>query len=67
MTAGDRFLSALRDGTLTADELLEGYCARVHAHAGSYEEAGRRLGLNWRTVRAKVRAWTKRPRTSVDD
>jgi DNA-binding NtrC family response regulator len=51
---GDEFLDAVRRGELTADELLAGYCARVYARAGSYEEAARRLGMDRRTVKAKV-------------
>jgi len=52
----------MRDGNLTAEELLQCDCTRVHAHTGSYEETGRRLGLDPRTVRAKVNAWTHRAR-----
>jgi len=38
---------------LSADELLNGYCRQVYQACGSYEEAGRRLGLDRRTVRAR--------------
>jgi hypothetical protein len=44
----------LRRGSLTADELLRRYCTRVYADTGSYEETGRRLGLDRRTVKAKL-------------
>ena len=60
--AADPFLAALHAGTLTVEELVQGYCARVHGQCASYEEAGRRLGLNWRTVRDRVHAWTHRRR-----
>lgn len=39
---------------LDAEELLDAYCAQVAHAAGGWREAGRRLGMDWRTV--KVRA-----------
>jgi hypothetical protein len=39
---------------LTADELVSRYSALVYRQAGSYEEAAKRLGLDRRTVKAKV-------------
>jgi len=50
----DPLLDPIRDGTLTADELLRRYCTHVHALTGSYQETARRLGIDRRTVRAKV-------------
>jgi transcriptional regulator with PAS, ATPase and Fis domain len=41
-------------GALTADELLDRYCASVYRSSGSYEAAARRLGLDRRTVKARV-------------
>ena len=46
----------LRACTLSADELLRRYCTLVYHRAGSYEGAARLLGLDRRTVRAKVDA-----------
>ena len=46
--------AALAAGEWSADELLRHYCTRVYASAGSYEEAARRLGLDRRTVKAKL-------------
>ena len=47
----------------TAEELLVRYPALVYARAGSYEAAARRLGLDRRTVKAKVdEAWLARLR-----
>ena len=47
-------LGATRDGRLTAEELLQSYCVLVYAETGSYEATARRLGLDRRTVKAKV-------------
>lgn len=44
----------IRAGVLTAEELLGSYCTLVYSHAGTYEETGRRLGLDRRTVKAKI-------------
>jgi hypothetical protein len=46
--------SQLERGELSAEELLSRYCTIVYARTGSYEEAARRLGLDRRTVKAKV-------------
>ncbi len=50
------FWERARAGELSADELLAGYCRQVYRTLGSYEEAGRHLGLDRRTVRAHVAA-----------
>jgi DNA-binding NtrC family response regulator len=50
----EEFAAAARRGDLTADELVTRYCTIVYARAGSYEETARRLGLDRRTVKAKV-------------
>jgi hypothetical protein len=54
--AGEDLAALLATGSLTADGLLRRYCTHVYAQTGSYEEAGRRLGLDRRTVRAKLDA-----------
>ena len=41
-------------GALSADEMLRRYCTLIYADTGSYQETGRRLGLDRRTVREKV-------------
>ena len=48
------FVEQIRDSRLTADEMLDRYCAQMVAASGGWREAGRRLGMDWRTV--KVRA-----------
>ena len=44
-----------RLGEMTAEELLNGYCTLVYGMTGSYEETARRLGIDRRTVKARVR------------
>jgi hypothetical protein len=51
---GEELSALLREGGLSADDLLRRYCTEVYARVGSYEEASRRLGLDRRTVKAKV-------------
>ena len=45
---------ALAQSDLDADGLMSRYCTHVYARAGSYEEAARRLGIDRRTVKARV-------------
>ena len=52
----DDLLAPIRSGTLTADELVRRYIALVYRETGSYMETARRLGLDRRTVRAKLDA-----------
>jgi transcriptional regulator with AAA-type ATPase domain len=47
---------AVARGALDADELLRRYTTLVYHLAGSYEEAARRLGVDRRTVKARVDA-----------
>jgi len=50
-------LTALMEtGAITADELITRYCAQVYRATGSYVETARRLGLDRRTVKARVEA-----------
>jgi transcriptional regulator with AAA-type ATPase domain len=44
----------IRGSQLTADELVRRYCQIVYRQTGSYEATARRLGLDRRTVKAKV-------------
>lgn len=52
--AGDDLFAPARLGQCSAEELLRRYCTLVYARMGSYEGAAERLGLDRRTVRAKV-------------
>lgn len=44
----------LQRGALDAETLLDRYCALVYAATGSYVETAARLGLDRRTVKARV-------------
>ena len=57
---GDPFLARFRAGQLSADELLARYAARVYRLTGSYEEAARRMGMDRRTVKARVEQLSRR-------
>jgi hypothetical protein len=41
-------------GRLSAEEVLNRYCTLVYAETGSYQESARRIGLDRRTVKARV-------------
>jgi len=43
----------VRRGTLTIDELERRYATLLFAKTGSYQETSRRLGWNWRRVKAR--------------
>jgi len=48
----DALVADLRQGKLTADELLSRYCRMIYAQTGSYELTARRLNLDRRTVKS---------------
>jgi DNA-binding NtrC family response regulator len=50
----DEFAEAARAGRLSADEFLSRYVTIVYSRTRSFEETARRLGLDRRTVKAKV-------------
>ena len=49
-TLGER----LKEGTLTAEQVLSYYATLVYAKTGSYQETARRLQLDRRTVKSKI-------------
>ena len=50
----DALATDLRDGILTAEEMLRRYCTMVYARSGSYQETARRLELDRRTVKRHI-------------
>jgi transcriptional regulator with GAF, ATPase, and Fis domain len=50
----DGYIEAVRNRTLTADQLIEEYCLRVYEETGSYSAAAKRLDLDRRTVKGHV-------------
>jgi len=60
--AADDFEVALRNGLLTAEEMLSRYCANVYRLTGSYEETARRLGIDRRTVKSRIAGRGPAPR-----
>ena len=50
----EELAAGVRDGRLTADELLVRYVTLIYSRTDSYEAAARQLGLDRRTVKAKV-------------
>ncbi len=49
-----RLLSRIADGELDMEHLQRCYATLVFARSGSYEQAAKKLGLDWRTVKAKI-------------
>jgi DNA-binding NtrC family response regulator len=54
--SSDDLSRRLGESRLRADELVTLYCAVVHQRTGSFSETGRLLGLDRRTVAARVAA-----------
>ena len=50
----EEFARSARAGALSADELLAQYVTIAYSRSGSYEKTARQLGLDRRTVKAKV-------------
>jgi DNA-binding NtrC family response regulator len=46
--------NGIRGGSLSAQELLQSYCALLYQRHGSYEDVARRTGLDRRTVKKHV-------------
>jgi len=50
----DQLAGLLRDGSLTATELLSSYCRTLYARLGSYEQVARHIELDRRTVKKYI-------------
>jgi transcriptional regulator with AAA-type ATPase domain len=59
-SADELILRQMDSGSLSADELLQHYCAQVYAKTNSYEQTARMLKLDRRTVKSKVDAFHRR-------
>jgi transcriptional regulator with AAA-type ATPase domain len=57
---GSELVESMRRGASTAEQILQLYCTLVYGQTRSYQEAARRLGLDRRTVKAKVDAQAMR-------
>jgi len=51
----DAFVRSLLAGEMTLDEVSEHYVTMIYSRLGQYDLAGKKLGLDWRTVRDKVK------------
>lgn len=56
----DSYVRRMLAGSLTMDELAGYYAALVYRQTSSYEETARRLGVDRRTVKAKVESFLER-------
>jgi transcriptional regulator with AAA-type ATPase domain len=54
--AFDELAERMRAHAISADELVARYCALVHGQSAGYQDTARKVGLDRRTVRAKVEA-----------
>ncbi len=52
--ARQRIASGILSGTFTADDLLRNYCTLLYAKTRNYSQVAEQLGVDRRTVRAKV-------------
>ena len=64
-TTADPFLTRFQRGELSADEVMGHYAALVYRQTGTYEATARRLGLDRRTVKAKVEDYQARRSPTV--
>jgi len=49
-----QFVTSIEEGDLSREELLTGYFSLLYSKSRSYRATGRRLGVDWRTVKATV-------------
>jgi len=50
----ERLAASVIAGNLTAEELLRSYYTLVYAQTRNFQESGRRLGVDGRTVKSRV-------------
>ena len=54
---GDALARGIEEGTLTAQELLTGYCAHLYETSRTYGDVARKTGLDRRTVKKYIEEW----------
>ena len=52
----EQLAEVIRQGNLTAKELLAGYCRQLYQMLGSYDAVAKKIDLDWRTVKKYVEA-----------
>jgi hypothetical protein len=52
-----RLKNGIELGTISAQDLISGYCALLHYHHDTFEEVARRTGLDRRTVKKYIQEW----------
>ncbi len=55
MRGTDEFVRSMLAGELTLDEVSEHYASLVYAQVGRYDLASQKLGVDWRTLKHKVK------------
>jgi DNA-binding NtrC family response regulator len=56
-----RLSTGIERGSLSAQEILSGYCNLLYQRFGTYEEVSRRAGLDRRTVKRYIQMYEKNP------
>jgi DNA-binding NtrC family response regulator len=51
---GQQFAAAIAEGKFNADDMLRNYCTLLYAKTRNYSQVAERLGLDRRTVKAKI-------------
>ncbi len=55
----EKLADGITTGSLTADELLNGYCRLLYDRCGTYEDVARQTGLDRRTVKKRIETHKK--------
>ena len=53
----DDFLNEIASGTMTAQQLITGYCYHLYEQSGTFGEVARKTGLDRRTVKKYIDDW----------
>jgi len=55
MRGTEEFVRSMLAGEMTLEEVSEHYASLVYAQLGRYDLASQKLGVDWRTLRDKVK------------